>query len=41
MIQEDYDSIYDSRFKKQGVKIWNSISQDLKMLPFNQFKIKH
>ena len=25
-------------FKYQGVKIWNSVPQDLKQLPFNRFK---
>ena len=28
-------------FKYQGVKIWNSIPQDLKQLPFNRFKTKY
>jgi len=28
-------------FRYQGVKIWNSVSQRLKMLRFNQFKIKY
>ena len=28
-------------FKYQGVKIWNSVPQDLKQLPFNPFKTKY
>ena len=28
-------------FKYQGVKIWNSVPQDLKQLPFNRFKTKY
>ena len=28
-------------FKYQGVKIWNSLSEELKILSFNQFKIKY
>ena len=28
-------------FKYQGVKLWNSVPQDIKHLPFKQFKIKN
>ena len=28
-------------FKYQGVKIWNSLSEELKILSFNQFKVKY
>ena len=28
-------------FKYQGFKIWNSVPQDIKQLPFNRFKFKY